>query len=232
MLGPKDAFKGGNDLIPCENVTSNPLDFCCDGVALCCDGGGGRFRLDSTGDPFRTLSSAAITATRLPSTSTSSRSTSSRSTSSRSATSISTSSASPIPTSSPVSPPAVRPPLTPEPPAGLSTGAKVAIGIGAAFGTVILLFAAIVWFWWRRKRSNKRKLPALAKDDSQNIDNQNGNHQQPAATENNSYYGSGLYEMPGEQHRELAGRPHYEMPAGNQQPVWEMPVENRTRSLR
>ncbi|KAI4266161.1 MAG: hypothetical protein LQ337_008879 [Flavoplaca oasis] len=325
LTSTADAIRGGNDLIPCENVTSNPLDFCCDGVALCCDGGGGRFRLDSVGEPFRTLSSAAITATRLPSTSTSSRGT----------ISTSTSSASPIPTSSPVSPPAVRPPLTPEPPAdlaqrgvpqcyypngglaqdantggtdlipcenvtsnpldfccdhtafccdsgagrfrfdsgeptrtissaastatrspattslppistptprpisnvsspsaGLSTGAKAAIGVGAALGIVLIILAVIFWLWRRRKRSSVQSAQSLARVDSQNIDNQNGKHQQPATMEDNSYYGSGLYEMPGEQHRELAGRPHYEMPAANHHPAWEMPVETRTSSLR
>ncbi|KAI4104119.1 MAG: hypothetical protein LQ339_003972 [Xanthoria mediterranea] len=235
LTNPTDADRGGNDLIPCENVTSNPLDFCCDGNSLCCDGGGGRFRLDSVGEPFRTLSSAAISATRQPKSSTSSKKVASiPATTSTSATSIPAVTTNPASTS--VSSP---PPLTPDPPSaspdGLSTGAKAAIGIGAAFGSTILL-AAVLWLWWRKKRSSTRTVQTLPQDDGPNNNSTpNDMHQQqpPATAQNGSYYGSGLYELSGEHHRELSGKPHYEMPSGNHhQQAWEMPERVRSRSLR
>ncbi|KAI4218993.1 MAG: hypothetical protein LQ349_008492 [Xanthoria aureola] len=233
LTNPTDADRGGNDLIPCENVTSNPLDFCCDGNSLCCDGGGGRFRLDSVGEPFRTLSSAAISATRQPKSSTSSTKVASiPATTSTSATSIPAVPTNPASTS--VSSP---PPLIPDPPSastdGLSTGAKAAIGIGAAFGSTIIL-AAMLWLWWRRKRSSTRTVQTLRpQDDGHNNSTPDMMHQQqPAMAQNGSYYGSGLYELSGEHHRELSGKPHYEMPTGNHHPAWEMPERVRSRSLR
>ncbi|CAL8582515.1 hypothetical protein XPA_008172 [Xanthoria parietina] len=230
-----DADRGGNDLIPCENVTSNPLDFCCDGNSLCCDGGGGRFRLDSVGEPFRTLSSAAISVTRQPksSTSSSTKVASIPTTTSTSATSIPAVPTNPASTS--VSSP---PPLTPDPPSAspeLSTGAKAAIGIGAAFGSTILL-AAILWLWWRRKRSSRTRTVQTLPPDNGQLNNSTPDvmhqQQQPATAQNGSYYGSGLYELSGEHHRELSGKPHYEMPTGNHHPAWEMPERVRSRSLR
>ncbi|KAI4217740.1 MAG: hypothetical protein LQ349_009049, partial [Xanthoria aureola] len=207
-----DADTGGTDLISCENVTSNARDFCCDHNDFCCDDGAGRFRLDTAGEPKRTLGSAASTATKMPKTSTST-----------SATSISEATAA-VPSGSPSAPPLIPDPELPSSP-GLSTGAKAGIGIGAALGAIIVL-AAIFFLWkWRPSRRAPTDVPH---DDGPLVPHtddrpQTGMIAGPPTAENDSYYGSGLYEMPGQQHRELSGRPQYEMPARHHSAAREMP---------
>ncbi|KAL8785372.1 MAG: hypothetical protein Q9213_003437 [Squamulea squamosa] len=202
-----DAVRGGNDLIPCLNVTSNPLDFCCDGVPLCCDGGAGRFRLDSEGVPTKTLRSAASTATRLPKTSATRVSKTSTSTS----TAV-TSTADPTAVTNITSSPA--PASTPDPPSSsaLSSGAKAGIGIGAALGAIIVL-AGSLW-WWRKKRSNK---PYNVPQDSTPLE--------PTVEEKGIHYSPGPHEMPGE----MPGERKHEMPVGHS--AWEMPERDDTRSI-
>ncbi|KAI4229374.1 MAG: hypothetical protein L6R36_000915 [Xanthoria steineri] len=206
-----DADTGGTDLIPCENVTSNARDFCCDHNDFCCDDGAGRFRLDTAGEPKRTLGSAASTATKMPKTSTSTSATS---------TSEATTAS---PSGSASAGPLIPEPETSSP--GLSTGAKVGIGIGAALGAIIVL-AAVFFLWkWRPSRRPPTDTP---RDDGPLFPHTDGKPPTgitagPATAENHSYYGSGLYEMAGQQHRELSGRPQYEMPARHHSAAREMP---------
>ncbi|KAI0468270.1 hypothetical protein F4859DRAFT_491027 [Xylaria cf. heliscus] len=148
------SFKfGGEDLIPCTNVTKDNVSYCCDGaIDNCCNSGDGRFQvLPYPTSAIATWNAAATQFKLLPgvsiSSSTSSSSTVSSSTTTTTLPSSTTSSA---PTTPPPSSSSAAPD-TSTGNSGLSTGAQAGIGVGVAGGVV--LAALLGYLFWRVQKT-------------------------------------------------------------------------------
>ncbi|GAW22810.1 hypothetical protein ANO14919_123530 [Xylariales sp. No.14919] len=138
---------GGEDLIPCNNVTKDNVSYCCnDGIENCCNSGDGRFEvLPYPTSAIATWNSGATQFMILPGVETSTTSsTSSSSTVSSTKTVLASSTISLAPTTPLSSPSAV--PDTSKGDSELSTGAKIGIGVGVAGGVVLgALLAHLFW---------------------------------------------------------------------------------------
>ncbi|KAI1277935.1 hypothetical protein F5Y07DRAFT_362077 [Xylaria sp. FL0933] len=139
---------GGEDLIPCNNVTRDHISYCCDHIANCCDSGDGRFDVlpyptsiiatwNSASSEFHVLSGTSSTSSSSSSilpTSTSSPTTTAAFSTTSSATATPATSSSTTPNSS-------------ENDSGLSKDAQIGIGVGVAGGVV--LAALLAYLFWR-----------------------------------------------------------------------------------
>lgn len=204
-----DASTGGTDLISCQNVTNNALDYCCDHTNNCCNTGVGRFRLSGTGIPFATIASSASTATRHLSTSASSLPTT---TALLAASSPSTSSVAVSPTQTTAS----LPSATSSPSAGLGTSAKVGIAVGVSAGVVIIAVLSLC-LWWRLR--TRRALPRREVASSEDSTPYSDTHSVGAGTHDR------MHELSAEMAQEMAGDRAGELPTARQE-AWELPVRN------
>ncbi|KAI0505612.1 hypothetical protein F5B22DRAFT_627124 [Xylaria bambusicola] len=145
---------GGEDLIPCNNVTNDHISYCCNGaIADCCDSGDGRFDVfpyptliiaswNSASKEFQVLPGAFSTSSSSPSimpTSTSSLTTT---------VAFSTTSSAPMNT---VTSPSTIPDHTKND-SELSQGAKIGIGVGVGGG--VLLAALLAYLIWRTHKTH------------------------------------------------------------------------------
>lgn len=145
------ANTGGTDLISCQNVTHNALDYCCDHTTDCCGTGVGRFQLSGTGVAYTTIGSSASTATQHLSATTSSVETT---------TSSSQTSSTPLPASTTAS----LPSATSTSSSGLGTGAKIGIAVGVSAGVIIIIVLSGSLWWHLRKKAPSKQEVAFSED--------------------------------------------------------------------
>lgn len=165
---------GGANLISCQNVTNNPLDFCCDSTTTsgeCCTTGVGRFQIPNNEDVLVLGSAGALVSTYISTfavTSTISATPTSQISSSTTFITSSTTAGTPVFGQASISTASSKINLSPQEAtptptsafktqnSGPSSGAKIGIGIGTAAFAFVVFGGGLAYYFVRKQRTIKR----------------------------------------------------------------------------